>query len=61
MPHRHRRYPFSCPICRVAMVGEKSREDLAGYDVQRCLRCDTVVHIGAPAAEEDRKDDDQAG
>jgi ribosomal protein S27E len=32
-----------CPICRLAMVGSKSREDLAGPDVFRCLSCGTEI------------------
>ena len=37
----------TCPLCRVAMLGSKSREDLAGDDTFTCLRCDTVLTYAA--------------
>jgi hypothetical protein len=32
-----------CPVCRIAMLGTKSREDLATFDTYRCLTCDTTI------------------
>ena len=32
-----------CPICRLAMISDKSRADLAGPDVFRCLSCGTEI------------------
>jgi hypothetical protein len=32
-----------CPICGIAMVGSKSREDLAKFDTYQCLTCDTTI------------------
>jgi hypothetical protein len=36
-PARH------CPICGIAMLGSKSREDLAKFDTYRCLTCETTI------------------
>jgi hypothetical protein len=32
-----------CPICGIAMLGSKSREDSAKFDTYRCLTCDTTI------------------
>jgi hypothetical protein len=32
-----------CPVCRIAMQAAKSREDLADFDMFRCLACDTII------------------
>jgi hypothetical protein len=36
-----------CPVCGVAMQASKSREEMVGFDMFRCLNCDTTI-IGAP-------------
>ena len=38
--------PRACPICRLAMVANKSRDDLDRPDVFRCLNCGTEIHEG---------------
>lgn len=32
-----------CPVCGIAMQAGKSREDLAQFDVFKCLTCDTTI------------------
>jgi hypothetical protein len=32
-----------CPVCGIAMVRSKSREDVAEFDTYRCLTCDTTI------------------
>jgi len=32
-----------CPICRIAMQGAKSRDDLTDFDIFRCLTCETTI------------------
>jgi hypothetical protein len=32
-----------CPLCRIAMQGAKSRDELADFDIFRCLTCDTTI------------------
>ena len=54
MAQRERPYPVPCPVCRVAMVGERSREDSVEIDIQRCLNCGTVL------VETDRRPADDA-
>ena len=36
------RYPLPCPVCKTAMIGEKS-DPAADYDRFTCLRCGAVV------------------
>ena len=50
-----RRYPLSCPVCKTAMIGEKSIPTLAEYDRFVCLRCGAVV-----LREDSRPDDSTA-
>ncbi len=38
-----RRYPIPCPVCRTAMIGEKTVPTLPDYDRFVCLRCGAVV------------------
>ncbi len=39
-----RRYPLlPCPVCRTALIGEKSDPSLNDYDRFRCLNCGAVV------------------
>jgi hypothetical protein len=40
------RHPKACPVCRIAMVAERSAPDLAEPDAFRCLNCGSVV-VGA--------------
>jgi transposase-like protein len=48
-----RRYPLlPCPVCKTAMIGEKSAPNLPGYDRFVCLHCGAVV------LREDSKPDD---
>ena len=43
-----RRYPLPCPVCKTAMIGEKSDPDLPDYDRFECFRCGAVVlHEGS--------------
>jgi len=37
-----------CPVCGIAMVASKSREDLAYFDKFECLSCHTVINKGKP-------------
>jgi hypothetical protein len=32
-----------CPVCRISMQAGKSREDLADFDMFRCLTCGTTI------------------
>jgi hypothetical protein len=38
-----------CPVCGVAMMGSKSKEDRPRDDVYSCLRCETVVSLAHPS------------
>jgi hypothetical protein len=42
-PENHARHPRICPVCRIAMVAERSAPDLGEPDVFRCLNCGSVV------------------
>ncbi len=53
MPARERKYPLSCPLCRIAMVGERSDEAGGERDVQRCFNCGTVVELAPDANREE--------
>ena len=33
----------NCPICRLAMVGERTDTKLAEFNVYRCLGCDLTI------------------
>jgi hypothetical protein len=33
-----------CPVCRIAMQGAKSRDNLDDFDIFRCLTCETTIH-----------------
>jgi len=33
----------SCPICRLAMVGERTDSKLAEFNSYRCLGCDLTI------------------
>jgi hypothetical protein len=37
-----------CPVCGVAMVASKSRDDSVEFDTFRCLSCETVISKPAP-------------
>jgi hypothetical protein len=37
-----------CPVCGVAMLASKSRDNLAEFDTFRCLNCDTIISKPAP-------------
>lgn len=37
------RYPLPCPVCRAAMIGQKSDPGLPDYDRFECLACGAVV------------------
>jgi hypothetical protein len=45
-PEIHARHSKACPVCRIAMVAERSAPDLAEPDAFRCLNCGSVV-VGA--------------
>jgi transposase-like protein len=38
-----RRYPLACPVCKTAMVGQKTDASRQDYDRFECLLCGTVV------------------
>ena len=38
-----RRYPLPCPVCKTAMIGEKSDPNQPDYDRFECFRCGAVV------------------
>ena len=38
-----RRYPLPCPVCKTAMIGQKTDPALADFDRFECLRCGAVV------------------
>lgn len=37
-----------CPICGVAMQADRSRADLADFDMFRCLNCETIISESKP-------------
>ena len=39
----HVSYPRVCPVCRQAMIGEKSDPDGDEFDFYRCLHCGCVI------------------
>lgn len=43
---RRRPYPLACPVCRQAMIGEKSSPEIEDFDRHRCLICGVVVEYG---------------
>ena len=44
-----------CPLCGIAMLASKSREDLRNFDTFQCLTCDTTIVKSAPTAGTGRK------
>ena len=38
-----RRYPLPCPVCKTAMIGQKTDPALPDFDRFECLRCGAVV------------------
>ncbi len=46
-------YPLSCPLCGIAMIGEKTEPEQPDFDLHRCLSCGTVVEIpGLPPSDD---------
>jgi hypothetical protein len=41
--NRQQQYPLSCPVCTVAMIGEKSDPEREDFDIHRCLNCGAVI------------------
>jgi hypothetical protein len=41
-----------CPVCGVAMLASKSRDDMANFDRFECLTCHTVVSQAKPPADQ---------
>jgi hypothetical protein len=37
--------PRHCPICGVAMNGEKSRPERELFDIFHCLNCETIIDL----------------
>ncbi len=37
------KYPLPCPVCRNAMIGEKTSPDAQEYDKFVCLNCGAIV------------------
>jgi hypothetical protein len=48
-----REYPLHCPVCRTAMIGEKSSPEAADYDLYRCFNCAAVVDFTSPADDDE--------
>lgn len=40
-----------CPLCGIAMLASKSRDDRKHYDTFQCLTCHTTIVEAAPAAD----------
>jgi len=38
----------SCPICRLAMVGDRTDTDLVEFNIYRCLGCDLTISTMPP-------------
>jgi hypothetical protein len=34
-----------CPVCGVAMLASKSKQDNPTFDTFRCLRCDSTINL----------------
>ena len=49
-------YPRPCPVCGVAMIGGKSRNDGKHFDIFRCLQCSTVIDLSGSGAHADTPD-----
>jgi len=47
---RDKQYPLSCPICGVAMIGEKSNPEREDFAIHRCLNCGSVIDESEKAA-----------
>lgn len=41
-----------CPVCGIAMLASKSRDDLANFDRFECLTCRTVISEAKPPADD---------
>jgi hypothetical protein len=37
-----------CPVCGIAMLASKSRDDLPAPDIFECLQCHTVIREAKP-------------
>jgi hypothetical protein len=48
--------PRPCPVCGVAMVGAKLRNDGKRFDLFRCLQCSTVIDLSGSGALADTPD-----
>ena len=53
---RQKPYPLSCPVCTVAMIGEKSDPERDDFDIHRCLNCGTVIDESGRVAPEQPDD-----
>jgi hypothetical protein len=40
----------NCPLCGIAMIGSKSRDDSQQVDTFSCLKCETVISFVPPAS-----------
>jgi hypothetical protein len=47
--------PKNCPMCRLAMVGDKTDSRLAAFDIYRCLACDLTISTAPISAGDDDK------
>jgi hypothetical protein len=50
---RQRRYPRQCPICWVAMIGEKSTPESEDVDIHRCFNCGCVIDLSRRGPKDD--------
>jgi C4-type Zn-finger protein len=44
-----------CPVCGIAMLASKSREDLPHFDKFECLTCRSVISEAKPAGGDDQQ------
>ena len=58
-PAPAKRYPVPCPVCRIAMIGEKREPDDTTWARHRCFNCGAVIELAGGGREE--PDDDGAG
>jgi hypothetical protein len=45
----------NCPVCRLAMVGDKSDSRLTEFDIYRCLACDLTISTAPTPAGDDEE------
>jgi hypothetical protein len=43
----------TCPMCRLAMVGDRTDSCVAGFNVYHCLGCDLTISSTPPASRDE--------